>query len=170
MQRFGVDSSRAMRTARIAASLYQKLQPQDEAYLPYLAWSAMLHEIGLAVSMTGSHKHGAYIVGNADLGGFTTREQRLMGALVLGQKGNLRKVREAMADLDMAKAMLALRLAVVFMHARADDDLAALRLRLKGKVEVDLPADLLARHPTLAPWFEKEEEAWREIGLPFVAR
>lgn len=170
MQRFGVDRQRAMRTAAIAASLYEKLQPQGDKLWPYLAWSSMLHEVGLAVSMTGAHKHGAYIVEHADLPGFTTREQGLMSAMVLGQKGNLRKIRESLAEPDLAKAILALRLAVVCMHSRADEDLAGVRLRFKGRVDIELPDDLLARHPTLAPWFEKEEGFWNEIGLPFQAR
>ncbi|OON62680.1 exopolyphosphatase [Massilia sp. KIM] len=170
MQRFGVDRQRAMRATRIAAALYEQLQPQGDKLHHYLAWASMLHEVGLAVSMTGAHKHGAYIVEHADLAGFTTREQVLMSQLVLGQKGNLRKIREALAEQDLAKAVLALRLAVVFMHARADDDLAGLKLRLKGRVEIELPPELLTRHPTLAPWFEKEEGCWNEIGLPFQLR
>ncbi|MBQ5963882.1 Ppx/GppA phosphatase family protein [Massilia sp. ZL223] len=170
LRRFDVDPQRAMRTAGIAAAMYERLQPQGDNLHHYLAWSSMLHEVGLAVSMTGAHKHGAYIVENADLAGFTTREQRLMSTLVLGQKGNLRKIRESLGEPDLAKAVLALRLAVVFMHARADEDLAGLRLRLKGRVEIELPPDLLAKHPTLAPWFEKEEGFWNEIGLPFQVR
>jgi exopolyphosphatase/guanosine-5'-triphosphate,3'-diphosphate pyrophosphatase len=170
MQRFGVDRQRAMRATGIAAALYEQLQPQGDKLHHYLAWASMLHEVGLAVSMTGSHKHGAYIVEHADLAGFTTREQLLMSQLVLGQKGNLRKIRESLAEPDLAKAVLALRLAVVFMHARADDDLAGMRLRMKGRVEIELPPELLARHPTLAPWFEKEEGFWNEIGLPFQLR
>jgi exopolyphosphatase/guanosine-5'-triphosphate,3'-diphosphate pyrophosphatase len=170
MQRFGVDTQRALRTCGIATLLYERLQPQEDNHLHYLAWSAMLHEIGLAISMSGAHKHAAYIVEHADLGGFTTREQRMLATLVLGQKGNLRKVREAVLDPDLAKALLALRLAVVLMHARADNDLAGLRLRMKGRIEIDLPPALLARHPTLAPWFEKEEAAWSEIGVAFQLR
>lgn len=177
MRRFGVDSQRALRTAGIASSLFEKLEPQDAQ--PYLCWSAMLHEVGLQISMTGAHKHGAYIVENADLPGFTTREQRLMGVLVLGQKGNLRKIRDALGDPDTAKAVLALRMAVVFMHARADQDLDGLGLRMQtrartrldpARIELELPAGLLARHPTLAPWLRKEEAAWSELGIPFQAR
>lgn len=174
MRRFGVDTQRALRTAGIASRLYEKLEPLDARH-HYLCWSAMLHEVGLAVSMTGAHKHGAYIVEHADLPGFTTREQRLMGALILGQKGNLRKIREALLDADVAKAVLALRMAVVFMHARADDDLGGLKPRMKARVEnarieVDLPGALLEKHPTLGPWLEKEEGAWNEIGMGFLAR
>lgn len=168
MRRFGVDSQRALRTASIAAALYDKLAPSDAQ--PYLCWSAMLHEVGLQISMTGAHKHGAYIVEHADLAGFTTREQRLMATLILGQKGNLRKLREALGDPDVARAVLALRMAVVFMHARADEDLAGLNLRMKGRIELELPAALLEKHPTLGPWLQKEEGAWNEIGMPFQAR
>jgi exopolyphosphatase/guanosine-5'-triphosphate,3'-diphosphate pyrophosphatase len=170
MRRFGVDGQRAMRTAGIASRVYEQLEPLDSRH-PYLCWSAMLHEVGLAISMTGAHKHGAYIVENADLAGFTTREQRLMGTLLLGQKGNLRKIRDALFDLDLAKAVLALRMAVVFMHARADEDLAGMKARMKAtRIELELPAQLLGKHPTLWPWLMKEEEAWSEIGIAFQAR
>jgi len=170
MGRFRVDTQRALRTAGIATLIYERLQPQSDNHHHYLAWSAMLHEIGLAISMSGAHKHGAYIVEHADLGGFTTREQRMLATFVLGQKGNLRKIREALAEPDLARALLALRLAVVLMHARADNDLDGLRLRMKGRIEIDLPRELLAKHPTLAPWFEKEACFWEEVGVGFQVR
>jgi len=168
MRRFGVDSQRALRTAKIASLLYEKLTPSDAQH--YLCWSAMLHEVGLQISMTGAHKHGAYIVEHADLPGFTTREQRLMARLILGQKGNLRKIREALGEADVAKAVLALRMAVVFMHARADEDLAGLNMRMRQRIELELPAALLEKHPTLGPWLQKEEGAWSEVGIPFQAK
>jgi len=170
MGRFRVDSGRALRTVGIATQLFERLQPQGETHRPYLAWAAMLHEIGLAISMSGAHKHGAYIVEHADLGGFTTREQRMLSTLVLGQKGNLRKIRETLVEADLAKAVLALRLAIVLMHARADDDIAGLRLRMRSRVDLDLPAELMRKHPTLAPWLEKEVQAWSEVGVPFQVR
>ncbi len=170
MGRFRVDSGRALRTVGIATQLFERLQPQGETHRPYLAWAAMLHEIGLAISMSGAHKHGAYIVEHADLGGFTTREQRMLSTLVLGQKGNLRKIRETLVEADLAKAVLALRLAIVLMHARADDDIAGLRLRMRSRIDLDLPAELMRKHPTLAPWLEKEVQAWGEVGVPFQVR
>ena len=167
MRRFGVDAQRAARTAAIAKTLFDKLAPQDEAVVHHLLRGAMLHEVGQAVSHTGAHKHAAYIVEHADLPGFTAREQRLMSLIVLGQKGNLRKVREVLGVPDLAKAVLALRLAAVFMHARVDGDVDAVRLRMKGRIDIETPRGWLRQHPTVAAWFEKEADAWNDVGVPF---
>jgi len=167
LQRFNVDPQRAARAAAIARLLFDKLAPQDETVKPQLLRASMLHEVGQAVSHTGAHKHAAYIVEHADLPGFTAREQRLMSMIVLGQKGNLRKVREALGTPDLAKALLAMRLAAVFMHARVDDSVGCLRLRMKGRIEIETPRGWLNQHPTVASWFEKEAAAWNEVGVAF---
>jgi exopolyphosphatase/guanosine-5'-triphosphate,3'-diphosphate pyrophosphatase len=167
MRRFGADHDRAQRTAVIARQLYDRLAGADEDLRRHLLWSCMLHEVGLAVSHTGAHKHAAYIVEHADLPGFTNREQRLMSTIVLAQKGNLRKVREALGAPDLARAVLAMRLAAVFMHARVDGDLDALRLRMKNRIEIDTPRGWLKQHPTVAAWFDKEAAAWAEVGVAF---
>jgi exopolyphosphatase/guanosine-5'-triphosphate,3'-diphosphate pyrophosphatase len=167
MRRFKADEQRARRTASIARQLFNRLGASDDAICRYLLWSCMLHEVGLAVSHTGAHKHAAYIVEHADLPGFTSREQRLMSTIVLAQKGNLRKVREALGTPEMARAVLALRLAAVFMHARLDGELDALRLRMKNRIEIDTPRGWLKLHPTVAAAFDKEAEAWGEVGVAF---
>jgi exopolyphosphatase/guanosine-5'-triphosphate,3'-diphosphate pyrophosphatase len=167
MRRFGVDEGRALRTAAIARQLYDRLAATDESLRRHLLWSCMLHEVGQAVSHTGAHKHAAYIVEHADLPGFTNREQRLMSSIVLAQKGNLRKVREALGEPDQARAVLAIRLAAVFMHARVDGDLDGLRLRMKNRIEIDTPRGWLRQHPTVAAWFDKEAAAWAEVGVGF---
>ncbi|WP_036166208.1 Ppx/GppA phosphatase family protein [Massilia sp. 9096] len=167
LRRFGVDAQRAARTASIARRLIDKLAPQDEAVKHHLLRACLLHEVGQAISHTGAHKHAAYIVEHADLPGFTAREQRLMSTIVLGQKGNLRKVREALGAPDLAKAVLAMRLAAVFMHARVDADVEALKLRMKGRIEIETPRAWLDQRPTVAAWFEKEAAAWSEVGVAF---
>jgi exopolyphosphatase/guanosine-5'-triphosphate,3'-diphosphate pyrophosphatase len=167
MRRFGVDQGRAQRTTAIARQLVDRLGVLDEGLRRHLLWSCMLHEVGLAVSHSGAHKHAAYIVEHADLPGFTNREQRLMSAIVLAQKGNLRKVRDALGAPDLARAVLAMRLAAVFMHARVDGDLDGLKLRMKNRIEIDTPRGWLKQHPTVATWFEKEAAAWGEVGVGF---
>jgi len=165
MQRFQADEGRAGRVAHIAAALYKQLKPDSDVYEKYLRWSGMLHEIGLAVSHTGYHKHAAYMVEHADLPGFTTREQRVLSTLILAQKGNLRKLGGALSDADFAKAVLALRLAIVLMHSKIGADTNELRLKMKNRIELEAERAWLSRHPTLAYWIEKERGAWDEIGV-----
>lgn len=170
MRRFRVDESRASRVAATATMLYGVLKPGDDSFGKYLYWSSLLHEVGLAISQTGYHKHGAYMVENADLAGFTSREQRMMGRMVVAQKGNLRKVDNELSDPDLAKAMLALRLAAMFMHARIDVSANDLRLKMKNRIELELRRTWIAEHPTVAYWIEKERDWWKEVGIDFMVK
>jgi exopolyphosphatase/guanosine-5'-triphosphate,3'-diphosphate pyrophosphatase len=170
MRRFRVDDDRAQRVAQAALALQAQLKPGSKVYEKYLRWSALLHEIGLAVSHTGFHKHSAYMVENADLPGFTAREQRLVATLTLAQKGNLRKVSEALADADFAKAVLALRLATMFMHARIDGDVNEMRVKMKSRIELEFKRAWMERHPTAAVWLDKERGCWADAGVEFNVR
>ncbi|MEC5216866.1 exopolyphosphatase/guanosine-5'-triphosphate,3'-diphosphate pyrophosphatase [Actimicrobium sp. GrIS 1.19] len=172
LQRFRADQGRANQVAESAGALYLQLKPAAEGHTRLLYWSALLHEVGMAVSHSGYHKHAAYMIENADLPGFTTREQRIMSTLILAQKGNLRKLNDALVDPDFAKAVLALRLAVMLMHGRIGVDQSQLRLRMKTKarIDIELRRDLITQHPTLAYWLEKEREWWDAIGTELVIR
>lgn len=169
-RKFHVDEERAARVASQAGALYAQLKPAGDAFVRPLQWSALLHEMGMVVSHTGYHKHAAYMIENADLPGFTTREQKVMGKLILAQKGNLRKVADGLADPDFAKAVLALRMAILLMHARLDTEAGELRLKMKSRIELDIRRDWVAGHPTLSYWIEKEQEWWDEVGVDFSVR
>jgi exopolyphosphatase/guanosine-5'-triphosphate,3'-diphosphate pyrophosphatase len=93
-----------------------------------------------------------------------------MSILILGQKGNLRKISDALLEPDFAKAVLALRLAVMFLHSRIEVDLDELRLKMKSKIELDIKRDWIEDHPTASYWMAKEQEFWREIGVDFAIR
>ncbi|HWW72400.1 MAG TPA: Ppx/GppA phosphatase family protein [Duganella sp.] len=170
LQKFHIDERRANRVADDALALYVQTKPATEEYTRHLYWSALLHEVGLVVSQTGYHKHAAYMIENADLPGFTTREQKVMSRLILSHKGNLRKVAEMLAEPDFAKAVVALRLAVLFMHSRIDIDFSLLKLRVKNRVELEIRREWVAEHPTLSYWLEKEQENWDEVGVDFSIR
>ena len=170
MQRFHADTQRANCVADYATRLLGFLKPANETIVRYVYWSGLLHEIGLAVSHSGYHKHAAYLIENADLPGFTTREQRLMATLVLAQKGNLKKIVDSLDNPDMMRAVLALRLAVLFSHARLIFDSEQVRLRMKSRIELELRSAWVAAHPTVGYWIQKESECWQEVGLDFVVK
>jgi exopolyphosphatase/guanosine-5'-triphosphate,3'-diphosphate pyrophosphatase len=170
LQKFHVDEARADRVAEYAGALYAQMKPAGDAYNRLLYWSALLHEVGVVVSQTGYHKHACYMVENADLPGFTTREQKAMSRLIVAQKGNLRKVGEQLTEPDFAKAVVALRLAILFMHTRIEVDFTELRLRMKNRIELDIKRAWVADHPTASYWMEKEQELWDEVGVDFSIR
>src|SRR5207244_9950818 len=87
-----------------------------------IEWAGLLHEVGYTVSHLGFHKHGSYIVENADMPGFSSQEQHALALLVLGCRGGLAKVAPMLGDVDVRAQLLALRLAVLLHHARGPID------------------------------------------------
>jgi exopolyphosphatase/guanosine-5'-triphosphate,3'-diphosphate pyrophosphatase len=168
--KFHVEKTRGSRVAQESAALYAQLKPSADTYTKLLNWSAQLHEMGMVVSQTGYHKHAAYMIENADLPGFTAREQKAMAKLIVAQKGNLRKIGDALAEPDFAKAVLALRLAILLMHARIEADFSELKLRMKSRIELDIKRGWVAHHPTVSYWIEKEQEWWDEVGVDFSVK
>lgn len=170
MKRFGVDETRAAKASSYALSFYRQLAGDSGPLERVLGWAAKIHEVGMAVSHTGFHKHGAYLALHADLPGFTAQEQHMLSILVLAQKGSLRKVSEATAEPEIARAILALRLGTIFMHARIDPDIESTRLRLRTRIELEIARSTLDTHPTLSYWLSREQVAWEEIGAGFALR
>jgi exopolyphosphatase/guanosine-5'-triphosphate,3'-diphosphate pyrophosphatase len=170
MRRFGVDEIRASQAASNALCFYQQLTDGEGPMERLLGWAGKLHEVGMAVSHTGFHKHGAYLALHADLPGFTTHEQNVLSVLLLAQKGNLRKVPDAVAEPDLARAILSLRLGIVFMHARIDPAIEETRLRMRTRIDLEVGKHILSAHPTLSYWIAKEQAAWAEAGLQFNLR
>lgn len=165
-QRLQVDMSRAPDVAGAAVTFYDLLKQGAGAYTKHLLGGGLLHEIGQVVSHTGYQKHSSYLVNNADLPGFSTRERKSMSMLVLGQKCNLRKVGTLLYEPDFAKPLMALRLAVMFMHSYIALKLGELSLqqfclKMKSKIEFDIKEAWLAEHPTVSYWMEKKQEWWR---------
>ncbi|WP_338844942.1 Ppx/GppA phosphatase family protein [Massilia sp. W12] len=166
MQKFNVDAVRAKSVAEQASLLLAKTKPASDALEKPLFWAGLLHEVGMNISHTNYHKHSAYIIEHADLSGFTTREQKLMARLALGQKGNLRKLGDVCEDLEFVKALLALRLAVIFLHSHLEIQLEQLRIRVKNnRIELEFAQNWLHDHPTASYWLDKEHDWWGQIGL-----
>ena len=91
-----------------------------------LGWAALLHEVGFAISHGDYHKHSSYLVQHADMAGFSTSDQEHVALLVLGQRGNLRKIHEVLEDRERLAKILVLRLAVILNHARRNTALPRL--------------------------------------------
>lgn len=168
-RRFNVDMAQAERVSRTAGQLLAQLPaPQDlDRQLRKLQWAARLHEVGIQISHSDYHKHGAYILENTDMPGFTLDELHRLGLLVLGHRGKLRKLEAALEDEDFVRQLLALRLGVILCHARRDPRTDGLRLRLDPRDQtfhLDLPAGWPAQYPQSTHLLHEECLAWQKTA------
>jgi len=131
--RFDVDAAQAQRVSAVAQQLFSRAASQlnavnTERPLRKLQWAAQLHEIGSQISHSDCHKHGAYILDNADVPGFAQPELHRLSLLVLGHRGKLRKLEVDFEDRLLMQQLLCLRIATILCHARRDPDLKGMQL------------------------------------------
>ena len=168
IERYHVDRPHAERVAALACSIYaQAASKPDPNVARHVGWAAALHEVGYTVSHLGFHKHGAYILDNADMPGFSRQEQHWLAMLVLGCRGGLDKVAPLLDDASLRAQVLALRLAVLFHHARQPIDAPRIRVRSGRAFTVDVPARWLRAHPLTWHLLEKERREWEDAGWPW---
>jgi exopolyphosphatase/guanosine-5'-triphosphate,3'-diphosphate pyrophosphatase len=168
-KRYHVDIQQARRVDVLAQDLFEALdarQAADETQRQVLSWAAHLHELGLTVAHTGYHKHSAYILGNADMPGFSRMEQAHVALLVLAHRGTLEKVRALVTTSADWPLIMSLRLACLFYRSRSPVDVPVLQAAHRDRrFEIRLPADWLKRYPLTAAALKSEIKEWRGIGF-----
>jgi exopolyphosphatase/guanosine-5'-triphosphate,3'-diphosphate pyrophosphatase len=149
-------------TALTAFDAVQKpwqLRPSDDR--PFLEWAAHLHELGLTVSHSQYHKHGAYLLENADLAGFSHGEQRLLAVLVRGHRRKFpaeafetipRKARTGAERLCVL-----LRLAVLLNRGRDRGPKPLIRISARdNRLTLEFAEDWLETHPLTVADLQQE--------------
>lgn len=167
--KFQVDPAQAQRVAKAARHLLRQLADEDtpaeqERQMRKLGWAAQLHEVGSLISHSDYHKHGAYILDNADAAGFTLSELHRLSQLVLGHRGKLRKLEMNFEDRLFVRQLLCLRLAVLLCHARRDPDLSGLQLQLNAphRWALSCRAGWRTAYPQSAHLLQEEIQAWQK--------
>ncbi|NTV10238.1 MAG: exopolyphosphatase [Zoogloea sp.] len=169
MTRYGVQSSHARRVADTALALFSQVQPEadrpDQPDRRFLEWAALLHEIGISVAHSGYHKHSAYILGNADMPGFSRMDQGRLARVVLAHRGKLERVAALGPQSPDWLLILCLRLAAVVHRARDNRGVPPLRLMRNGSGFVlEADSDWLDDLPLTASALMDEERQWQAVG------
>ena len=170
LKRTNVDKQQAARVAALSDKFFQALSDgnPDPARRKLLQWAAMLHETGKMISPSGYHRHSEYILKNSDLPGFSRSDQSDMAAIVLSQRGNLKKVESCLKDPMLMRMICAIRLAVIFAHARRTVRLPAWTLKADGKtIEFALDSAWLTKHPLTEYLLHAEEDVWDKMDIDF---
>jgi exopolyphosphatase/guanosine-5'-triphosphate,3'-diphosphate pyrophosphatase len=172
--RYHVDLAQAERVETTALAFLGQVRDEWDLQDPFaelvLSWAARLHEIGLDVSHSHYHKHGAYLLEHADMPGFPQEEQKVL-ALIVGN--HRRKFRaDALQELNPpwhTKAeflIVLLRLSVLLHRGRSSTALPHIELRPKGRsMEIVFPRGWLDDHPLTTADLEGEIDALKSVGF-----
>ena len=145
MGRYGADPKQAERVVETAQKLFDSVAESlkmnsDDSDL--LRRAAYLHEIGLAISHSGYHRHGAYLLQHSDIPGFSQIDQNYLSHLVAHHRRKLRS--EAKTDVQkvggikLVHLSLLLRLAILLNHSRSDEMLPAIELTIENEQQWQL--------------------------------
>ena len=172
--RYHVDREHAGRVLRTASEFARQALARETIDLAaieqWLGWAAELHEIGFDIAHSAYHKHGAYIVENADLPGFSQQEQKLLATLVRAHRRKFptKLFRELAHPWDELAPRLAimLRLGVLLNRSRHSSPLPTITLHFTdGAVSLEFPRHWLAEHPLTTADLEQEAEVLQMAGI-----
>lgn len=173
--KFDIDTAQAQRVSKVARALFAQastgLSPAELGrFQRKLDWAALLHEIGSHISHSDYHKHGAYILDNADAPGFTLQELHRLSLLVLGHRGKLRKLEADFEDEVFVLQLLCLRLAVILCHARRDPDVKGMQITCAGNRQFSLVCrpGWAEAFPQSAHLLREEVLAWQKMPWTVV--
>jgi exopolyphosphatase/guanosine-5'-triphosphate,3'-diphosphate pyrophosphatase len=169
MQRYDVDRRQAARVGHTAIALLGQLVPASRdaghADAQFLVWAARLHEVGISVAHSSYHKHSAYILGNADMPGFSRRDQARLSRLVLAHRGKLERAQPLRGEAPEWTLIFCLRAAVLLHRSRDDQPLPALAASFtRSGFQLTLGAGGLDDLPLTAAALEDEAQQWSGIG------
>lgn len=155
-QRYSVDIEQANKVRQTADLFFHQVKADwaldKKADLKLLQWGALIHEIGLSIAHNQYHRHGAYLMANSDLAGFSRQEQIKLAMLVRSHRRKFPLEEfEAITQsrrISIIRLCVLLRLAVVLHRSRSNNSLPEMQLSVnKNRINLKFPSGWLDQHP-----------------------
>ncbi len=172
MKRHHIDVEQGERVRQTTLMLFDQVRKQGliKRERRLLGWAGQLHEIGLLIAHNQYHKHGAYVLENMDLPGFSRQEQ---GAVAIMVRLHRRKYHPELIEdsvyvrseaLNLMTRLL--RLAVLLNRGRGPIELSPLLLQLNDAQDMtlEIPEPWLENHPLTNAYLEQEVEMMAAVG------
>lgn len=173
-QRYHVDLAQAARVEQTALRFFNQVSERWKLDDPLaelvLGWAARLHEIGLDVAHSGYHRHGAYLLENADMPGFARDEQQLLARVVGAhrRKLDLAPLEDLVPPWDQLAVYLVviLRLAVLLHRSRSETPLPPIQLTARPRsLDLEFRLHSFRDQPLTAADLNDEIDFLRARGL-----
>lgn len=144
--KYQVDPDHAAAVERTAIALWGQCAADwkltNSAHELMLRWASHLHEIGLAIGHSRYHKHGSYIVENADMPGFSRQDQQFLWSLVRSHRRRYKIHRFQSLPRPFhetgPRLAILLRLAVLLNRGRQPEDVPEPAIRIEDQKTIRL--------------------------------
>ena len=135
-----------------------------------LRWGCRLHEIGLTISHSQYHKHGAYLLRYSDLPGFSQQFQLDLATLVRGHRRKFSPtIFEGLDPEDIPRLRylcVLVRLGVLIQHPRNMDPPPAFQLQgSENRLTIEFPEGWLDERPLTLADLENEADYLSKQGF-----
>jgi exopolyphosphatase/guanosine-5'-triphosphate,3'-diphosphate pyrophosphatase len=172
--RYSVDADQGARVERTVLTCLRQAAGawalRYDEHEDMLAWAAQLHEVGLAISHNQNHKHGAYVLSNSDLPGFSRQEQAMLGVLV---RGHRRKFPLAEFDklpaedvITARRLCVLLRIAVALRRSRSAVAMPRFEITVtSNRIYLEFPPQWLDGYPLTRADLEEESRYLVDAGF-----
>lgn len=171
--RHGADQEQADKVAKTAAGLCRQVKTRwqfNRADEDALLWAAQLHEIGLAIAHAQYHRHGAYLLSNSDLPGFSKQEQDNLSLLVRAhrRKFPVLEFSQTPAEERPRLLRLAILLRVSCVANRSRSQAAPTEIKATAAADgmsLQFPSGWLDAHPLTRVDLQTEAESLAAINF-----
>jgi exopolyphosphatase/guanosine-5'-triphosphate,3'-diphosphate pyrophosphatase len=166
-----VDTEQARRVTATAMDFFDQVAPSQswgETQRTALRCAVQMQEVGFLMGYSGHHKHGAYLVENAELPVFSIQFKTAVSKLILAHRDCLNRGRVAPLGppgSPGANWAILLRLAVRLHRRRSEKKLPILGLEFREQGPLlKIPSDWLAQRPLTQADLIEEARACLAVG------
>lgn len=171
--RYGADQEQADKVAKTAAGLCRQVKTRwqfNKADEDALLWAARLHEIGLAIAHAQHHRHGAYLLSNSDLPGFSKQEQDNLSLLVRAHRRKFPVLEFNQTPAEdqprLLRLAILLRVACVANRSRSQTLPADIKATAAAEgLSLQFPQGWLDEHPLTREDLQTEAESLAAVNF-----
>jgi len=175
-ERYHIDQDQASRVQATAKSCLKQLSSSwhlnTEEHCQWLEWAAKIYEIGLSIAHNGYQKHGAYIIEQSDIAGFSRQEQQLLSLIILSHRRKFPV--DQLLELPSYWQDLATKLSIIFRLAtllnRSRTELTEpFKLSVLEKIiAIEFADDWLNKHSLTHADLLQENDFLEKLGYQLV--
>ncbi len=172
IRQYHIDTGQAQEVEKTLLNLYHQVQNQWPVEQfnseQTLQWAAQLHEVGLSIAHNQYHKHGAYIIENSDLPGFSRREQHRLALLIRAQRRKFPKRDYKTLPNNCYQSLMylavLLRLSVLLHRDRGENTQPNIKaIADEQKLLLKFPDNFFDKHPLTLVDLDQEKNYLKSI-------